>query len=259
MWPVAPIFLISVGSALLSSVAAALAHHRSRAMGPPPYPATVTFKARLQAHWFGCPTLRWRSAGRPLSFRRFCGVPLDPKTPDHSTIRRFREELGRSGIAAATFGCVTRLIEQAGLILKIGTLIDESLMPAEVTMPAPPDILPTRPDRRPASKLVRIALEPDAASTRTMAVATSATRRMWRSTWRAASCAAPADAVQRQSHQLCGRADRRRRTHRSCRPCLRHQCSQCRLEARGIRYASCAAVIEVNSRRAAGRSAATAC
>jgi IS5 family transposase len=150
-----------------ASVEAALAPLRSGVMGAPSYPVVVMFKALLLGQWYALsdPALEEALADR-LSFRRFCGVPLDQKTPDHSTLWRFREELGRSGVAAAAFDCVTRQIEQAGLILKKGTLIDASLVPAAVNKPAPPGDLPVGPDGRAASKLVRSALDPDAAWTR---------------------------------------------------------------------------------------------
>ena len=84
------------------SLEAALAPLRSGVMGAPSYPAAVMFKALLLGQWYGLsdPALE-EALGDRLSFRRFCGVPLDQKTPDHSTIWRFREELGRSGVAAA--------------------------------------------------------------------------------------------------------------------------------------------------------------
>jgi len=146
------------------SVEAVLAPLRSGPLGAPSYPVAVMFKASLLAQWYGLsdPALE-EALGDRLSFRRFCGLPLDQETPDHTTIWRFREELARSEVAGAAFDCVTRQIEGAGLILKKGTLIDASLVPAAVNKPAPPDDLPAGPDGRPASKLVRNALDPDAA------------------------------------------------------------------------------------------------
>jgi len=146
------------------SVETVLAPLRSGPMGAPSYPVAVMFKALLLAQWYGLsdPALE-EALGDRLSFRRFCGVPLDQKTPDHSTLWRFREELSRSGVAVAAFDCVTRQIEGAGLILRKGTLIDASLVPAAVNKPAPPEDLPAGPDGRAASKLVRSALDPDAA------------------------------------------------------------------------------------------------
>jgi IS5 family transposase len=151
-----------------SVVDAVLAPLRPGAMGAPAYPATMLFKALLLQQWYGLsdPALE-EALGDRLSFRRFCGVPLDRKTPDHSTLWRFRERLARSGLDAAAFACVTEQIEKAGLVLKQGTLIDASLVPAAVNKPRPPaGGLPPDKDGRAASKLVRSALDPDAAWTK---------------------------------------------------------------------------------------------
>lgn len=137
-------------------------------MGAPAYPASVVFKALLLQQWYALsdPALE-EALGDRLSFRRFCGVPLDCKPPDHSTLWRFRERLGQSDLAAAAFACVTAQIEQAGLVLKKGTLIDASLVPAAVNRPSPPaSDLPPDQNGRPASKLVRSPLDPDAAWTK---------------------------------------------------------------------------------------------
>jgi transposase, IS5 family len=138
---------------------------RPSALGAPGYPALSMFKALLLQQWYGLsdPALE-EALGDRLSFRRFCGVPLDQKTPDHATLWRFRERLAESGLAEAAFHCVTEQIERAGLVLKKGTLIDASLVPAAVNKPALPEgELPVQADGRPASKLLRSPLDPDAA------------------------------------------------------------------------------------------------
>jgi IS5 family transposase len=141
---------------------------RPSALGAPGYPALVLFKALLLQQWYGLsdPALE-EALGDRLSFRRFCNIPLDQKTPDHATIWRFRERLGESGLAEAAFRCVTEQIEKAGLVLKKGSLIDASLVPAAVNRPPPPESdLPPDADGRAASKLVRSPLDPDAAWTK---------------------------------------------------------------------------------------------
>jgi IS5 family transposase len=145
-----------------------LAPLRAGIMGAPAYPSLLLFKALLLQQWYGLsdPSLE-EALGDRVSFRRFCGLPLDRKMPDHSTLWRFREQLGQSGLAAAAFECVTVQIEKAGLVLKKGTLIDASLVPAAVNKPAPPHgDLPADSAGRAGSKLVRHALDPDAAWTR---------------------------------------------------------------------------------------------
>jgi IS5 family transposase len=126
------------------------------------------FKALLLQQWFGLsdPALEDQIADR-LSFRRFLGLSLSDKTPDHATVWRFREDLGRSGLSGEAFAEIERQIECSGLMLKQGTLIDASLVPAAVNRPPPPpEMPPPDADGRPASKLVRSPLDPDAAWTR---------------------------------------------------------------------------------------------
>jgi IS5 family transposase len=150
------------------AVDAVLMPVRPGTMGAPAYPALMLFKALLLQQWYALsdPGLE-EALGDRLSFRRFCGVPLDQKMPDHSTLWRFRERLSQSGVASAAFACVTSQIERSGLILKQGTLIDASLVPAAVNKPEPPrGETPPGADGRPASKLLRSALDPDAAWTR---------------------------------------------------------------------------------------------
>lgn len=145
-----------------------LAPLRPSPLGAPGYPALVLFKALLLQQWYGLsdPALE-EALGDRLSFRRFCTIPLDQKTPDHATLWRFRERLGESGLAEVALCCVTGQIEKAGLLLKKGTLIDASLIPAAVNKPKlPAGDLPPDADGRPASKLLRSPLDPDAAWTK---------------------------------------------------------------------------------------------
>jgi IS5 family transposase len=141
---------------------------RSGAMGAPGYPSLALFKALLLQQWYGLsdPQLEEALADR-LSFRRFAGLSLVEPIPDHSTLWRFRETLGKSGLAERAFAEITAQIEASGFVLKRGTLIDASLVASAVNPPpVPSQPLPPLPDGRPASKLVRSLLDPDAAWTR---------------------------------------------------------------------------------------------
>jgi IS5 family transposase len=137
-------------------------------MGAPGYPAQVMFKALLLQQWYGLsdPGLEEALVDR-LSFRHFLGLSLTDPVPDHSTLWRFREQLGKSGLAERAFTLITAQIEASGFVLKRGTLIDASLVRSAVNPPAPPEPpLPPDPDGRPASKLIKSELDPDAAWTR---------------------------------------------------------------------------------------------
>jgi transposase, IS5 family len=168
----------SVIARLLSPV------HGSR-YGAPGYPAVAMLKALLLQQWHGLsdPALEASLEDR-LSFRRFCGFALDAETPDHVTIHRFRETLRQHGLADRVFEEVNRQIDDRGLILRQGTLIDASLVDAAVKRPKPPaeqppvepvagrseaePAIPVDGDapatkERPPSKLVKSPLDPDAA------------------------------------------------------------------------------------------------
>jgi len=158
--------------------------HGSR-RGCKSYPSVAMFKALLLGQWHGLsdPALEAALADR-LSFRRFCGYALDDTTPDHVTIFRFRAALSERGLGAAVFTEITRQIERHGVVLRRGTLIDATLIEAAVNRPKPPRLEPAdeavqdgetagvakddgAPSAgRPASKLVRSPLDPQAAWTK---------------------------------------------------------------------------------------------
>lgn len=101
------------------------------------YPALSMFKALLLQQWYGLsdPGLEEALLDR-LSFRRFCGFSLEDATPDETTFVRFRAVLAERRVAEKLFGEVGRQLEQRGLVLKTGTLIDASLIEAQVSRPA---------------------------------------------------------------------------------------------------------------------------
>ncbi|TIL43125.1 transposase [Mesorhizobium sp.] len=47
-----------------------------------------------------------------LSFRRFAGFSLSDRTPDHSTLWRFREKLKRDGLIDRVFEEITRSLSR---------------------------------------------------------------------------------------------------------------------------------------------------
>ena len=75
-----------------------------------------------------------------LSFRRFCGIPLDRPVPDHSSIWRFRQHLGVKGADGVSLGerllaAINAQLDERGLILRQGTLIDATIVEAAVNPP----------------------------------------------------------------------------------------------------------------------------
>lgn len=109
--------------------------HRS-ARGEASYPPLVMFKALLLQTWHGLtdPGLEAALSDR-LSFMRFCGLSLEDRTPDHSTIWRFREALGAAGLIEQCMAEVGRQLERGGVVLRTGTLIDASLVRSAARRP----------------------------------------------------------------------------------------------------------------------------
>lgn len=70
-----------------------------------------------------------------LSFRRFAGIPIEEKVPDHTRIWAFRQALAEHGLDKQLFEEINRQIEAQGLLVKKGTLIDATILKAAVKPP----------------------------------------------------------------------------------------------------------------------------
>src|SRR5215471_12393478 len=103
------------------------------------YPAEVLLRCLLLGVWHALsdPALEAQVRDR-ISFRRFAGFSLSDITPDHSTLWRFREELKRDGLVDRVFEEINRQLDDKGLIMKRGTLVDASFIQAQARPPAAP-------------------------------------------------------------------------------------------------------------------------
>ena len=70
-----------------------------------------------------------------MSFRRFCGLPLEVETPDHASIWRFRQTIDKLGLSAALLLETNRQLDALDLIVKRGPLVDATLIAAAVKKP----------------------------------------------------------------------------------------------------------------------------
>lgn len=119
-----------------SSLAALFKGFYTSTEGAPAYPPLVMVKILLLQQWYCLSDEAIEAAlDDRLSFRRFCGLPLDTAVPDHSTLWRFRQRLEKAGLGKQLFEEVNRQIEARGMVLKRGTLIDASIIPAAVNGP----------------------------------------------------------------------------------------------------------------------------
>jgi IS5 family transposase len=102
----------------------------------PPYPPLTYVKLLLLQQWYGLSDEGLEAAvDDRLSFRRFAGIPLAESVPDHSSVRRFREQLAKRGLAERLLAEVNRQLDARGLILRRGTLIDATILEAAARPP----------------------------------------------------------------------------------------------------------------------------
>ena len=114
-----------------------LAHLRDQGgPGRPGYPVLVLFRALLLQSLYGLSDRELEDAlGDRLSFKRFAGLSLEDAAPDHTVLNRFRNQLIDQGLLEKLFGELDRQLENAGLVLKRGTMLDATLIQA---VSAPP-------------------------------------------------------------------------------------------------------------------------
>lgn len=103
-------------------------------LGPTGYSPILLFKALVLQNLYGLsdPQTEEMLYDR-LSFRRFCGLKLDGKIPDETTLCRFRGAL--KGKSESLFRLVMEDIEAQGISLKGGTIVDASVVSSSVTPP----------------------------------------------------------------------------------------------------------------------------
>ena len=86
-------------------------------------------KMLLLEQWYNLSDPQMEEAlGDRLSFRRFVGLGLQDDTPDHSTISRFRTESAERGLSERLFAELQNQLEEQGLLVKAGTLLDATLV-----------------------------------------------------------------------------------------------------------------------------------
>lgn len=124
--------------------------------GRPSYPPLLMVKVLLLEQWYNLSDVQMEEAlGDRLSFRRFVGLGLQDDTPDHSTISRFRKELAERGLSERLFAELQTQLEERGLLVKRGTLLDATLVEAQVRRPSPDAGLGTQSEKDPDADWTR--------------------------------------------------------------------------------------------------------
>jgi IS5 family transposase len=118
------------------SLEAVLAPVEPLKRGAPGYPALVLLRCLFVGELYGLsdPGLEAAISDR-LSFRRFAGFSLDDAVPDHSTLWRFREDLRLAGLDKAVFEEIMGQLDDQGLIMRKGTILDATIIEAQASRP----------------------------------------------------------------------------------------------------------------------------
>jgi len=121
-----------------SRFARVLAQLRPEGAGRPPFDPVLMMKALLLQQWYGLSDADLEEAiNDRVSFRKFLGLSLEAPSPDHTTLCRFRNRLAEAGLNEALFAEFERQLDQRGLVLKRGTMIDASIVETAQRPPAP--------------------------------------------------------------------------------------------------------------------------
>jgi IS5 family transposase len=131
-----------------------LARLREEGPGRPGYKPMLMFKALLVQSLYGLSDAELEEAlNDRLSFRRFVGLGLEDETPDHTTLCRFRNRLIGEGLLEKLFAELDRQLDQAGLMIKRGTMLDATLIETgAAARPPKGEISPVDPDARITSR-----------------------------------------------------------------------------------------------------------
>ena len=82
--------------------------------------------------------------GDRFSFRRFLGLGLHEAVPDETTICRFRGRVAEKGLGDKLLRELNRQLDDKGLLVKHGTLVDASLIEAQTRPPRQNDPHPPK-------------------------------------------------------------------------------------------------------------------
>ncbi len=104
----------------------------AKKLGRPPVPLAKMIRVYCLQQWYGLSDPGAEEALYDTEcMRRFCGfIQGEHAIPDETTILHFRHLLEKHDLPPQIFAAVTRLIEENGLLLKKGTIVDATIIHA---------------------------------------------------------------------------------------------------------------------------------
>ena len=99
--------------------------------GRPPFSLATMLRIHFMQQWFSLsdPAMEEAFFDTPL-YREFARLEEFARLPDESTILRFRHRLEKHKLAEQILLTVNELLTRRGLLLKVGTAVDATLIPA---------------------------------------------------------------------------------------------------------------------------------
>ena len=99
--------------------------------GRPPFALETMLRVHFMQQWFSLsdPAMEEAFFDTPL-YREFAQLSAHGRLPDESTILRFRHRLEKHKLAEQILVVVNALLTERGLLLKVGTAVDATLIPA---------------------------------------------------------------------------------------------------------------------------------
>ena len=115
-----------------------LPEYNNPGAGRPAWCPVLMLKCLMLAKWnnLSDPGLEEALQDR-ISFRRFVGLSFTDKTPDETTFVRFRDRLREAGIHDRVFDAVVKHIQDRGLLVREGTMVDATIIEAPRGRPRP--------------------------------------------------------------------------------------------------------------------------
>ena len=106
-------------------------HYPQGHNGRPPFPLETMLRIHFMQQWFSLsdPGMEEAFFDVPL-YREFARLEDYARLPDESTILRFRHRLEQHHLAEQILATVNQLLTQQGLLLKVGSVVDATLIPA---------------------------------------------------------------------------------------------------------------------------------
>jgi transposase, IS5 family len=98
-------------------------------VGRPSYPPPMLTRMLLLSTWYELSDCQIEAELKNrVSFRRFIGLRLDDRAPDHSTLSRFRKQLRKRQLDTALLSEIDRQLSLRNLTVRNGAIVEAALI-----------------------------------------------------------------------------------------------------------------------------------